>query len=100
MNRPRPGLAMVMLSLVARSAAAVSITQGPTVTVATNQVTISWRTDVAASSEVHYGPSSQSSASAYSNHSVFAQAAGSAHSRTLSDLAPGQYFFRVRAADA
>src|SRR5207302_9544109 len=38
------------------------------------------------------------SAAAYPLHSVFSPAAGTLHSRTLSNLAPGTYYFRVRSS--
>lgn len=79
---------------------ATSILPSPQTSIIGDQVTVWWRTDVSASTEVHYGPASAGSSAGYQFHSVFAATAGTVHSRTLSTgLAPGAYFYRVRSTD-
>src|SRR5687768_2233835 len=88
------------LVLVTSEAFAVTITQPPQVNIAPYQVTIWWGTDVSSSTEVHYGLVSQANPAAYSNHSVWSPPAGTRHSRTLCNLAPGTYFYRAQSTDA
>lgn len=81
------------------SAAATAITQAPQVNVGGQQVTVWWKTDVSASTEVAFGPTSAASFAAYPNQSIFSDAAGTNHSRTLRRVPPGTYFYRVRNTD-
>src|SRR4051794_35264284 len=82
-----------MLSSVAH---AVSLTQPPQQAVTPGQVTLWWQTDVSATSEVYWGPTSQPSHTLYPSSVVFSGLAGTVHSRTLINLAPGTWFYRVR----
>src|SRR5262249_20962806 len=77
----------------------VSITSGPSVNVAPHQITFTWKTSKASSTEVAWGPSSQGSWAGYPNTSTYTSMAGTNHSRTLTGLAPGTYYYRVRSYD-
>src|SRR5512141_2244514 len=91
--------AALALGVCGASAQAITITQAPAVNVAPGQVTVWWRTDVSGTTELHFGPQSAASAAAYPRHSVFSSLAGTLHSRTLSSLAPGTYYFRAQSSD-
>ncbi|MGA9525719.1 MAG: fibronectin type III domain-containing protein [Myxococcaceae bacterium] len=86
-----------LLLLLGVRAEAVVI-QGPSVHVATHQVTISWRTDVPSTTEILYGPTPQSDWSMYPGTSSF-NGLDTLHSRTLRNLSPGVWYFRVRSQD-
>ena len=77
----------------------MTIVQPQAVNVAPHQVTLWWRTDTSATTEVHYGRLSSNTYQAYASHSVYSGLAGTTHSRTLSNLPAGRYFFRVRSDD-
>src|SRR5687768_3702054 len=93
---PKYGASMALLGLLAGTPTwAIAVTSTPRVNVAPYQVTIWWDTDVSGTTEVHYGLTSAATPAAYPNHSVHAVLAGTRHSRTLVNLPPGTYYFRV-----
>ncbi len=87
------------LLLLGMRAEAVVI-QGPTLSVTTNQVTLWWRTDDPSTTEVHFGPTSQSDWSLYPHTSKSSGSLDTLHSLTLRNLAPGTWYYRVRSEDA
>lgn len=93
-------LGWVAILVASAPAWATTITQAPQLNVAPNQVTLWWQTDVASSTEVHFGPATQTTPAAYPRHSVWSTPNTTRHSRTLCNLAPGTYFYRVQSVDA
>lgn len=89
----------VVLSLGGAVAQATSLTAAPSVQVAAGQVTIWWTTDVSATTEVYYGPASQTDYSGYPSHSTFLSTAGTIHTRTLLRVPAGTYYYRARSVD-
>jgi hypothetical protein len=89
----------VVLVLGAWHAFAIGVLGLPSVNVSRGEITVSWITDESGTTEVHFGQATATTALAYPNHSVHAQRAGTTHSRTLRNLPPGTYFYRVRSFD-
>jgi hypothetical protein len=88
------------LAFVLATTASAAMTSLPEVVVTQSQVTIWWTTSTSSSTEVHFGPASVADVSLYPQHSVFASPAGTIHSRTLTGLSTGKYFYRVKSTEA
>lgn len=88
------GLAVCLMS---QTSNAVALTTTPHITVLQDLVTITWKTDVVSTTELHWGPNSVSSTAEATSHSV-ASGRGTSHSRTLV-LSPGTYFVRAQSTD-
>jgi len=97
-QRAARSLFVLITLLIGARAEAITLTAGPTVTVGSVQVTVTWKTDLSGTTEVAYGPSSAANFAAYPNTSSFTSLAGLSHSRSLT-LSPGTYFFRVKSDD-
>jgi hypothetical protein len=73
-----------------------AISSPPAATVTPSQVTIVWRTDQPESTDMAWGSFPATEFGTYTHHLIYNATLTTVHSRTLADLAPGQYFFRVR----
>lgn len=97
------GLAALTLDPQRRGADAgpLAFTSQPTHAVAPYQVTISWRTSASSSSELVWDTTPRTDWRDYANDvSNTATGLGLQHSRTISNLGPGTYFYRVRSRTA
>ncbi|MCB0878884.1 MAG: hypothetical protein KDC46_07885 [Thermoleophilia bacterium] len=91
----------LMLAAPAAAQAAMTIDSGPTVRVNPNQVTIWWHSSSTGSSELRWDTESRGDFASFGNDvSNNATNLGTLHSRTISNLPAGEYYFRVRTTGA
>jgi hypothetical protein len=105
-SRARVVLALVcacawMLASPGAAHAAMTIDSGPTVRVNPYQTTIWWYSSSTGSSELRWDSAPHASFSSYPNDvSNTGTTLGALHSRTISNLTAGTYFFQVRSVGA